>query len=322
MHSARSLLVKQQTMLANASAPCCSSFLIGTNFMSGRDAASQIAAASAASFFLPFFTNGLTASGAMSFTSCPSAVNMRAQWCPAPHASITTVQASCFLRKMGSARPFATLRLISVLPPLSTAWTWKTDLAVSRPIMLMLIAGGSLLQVVTTLYYGTPMPLGAVHPIFGGLPRRRRRMTRLEDRQILVRDIEQARADGARLAPACALAGIDAGTPRRWKAGDGLTQGDRRPDADRPIPSHALSEAERARIIEVANEPRFAETPPARIVPALADEGIYIASESSFHRVLRAHGQMNRRGRAQPPRASRPPTTHIATVPVTSGVGT
>jgi hypothetical protein len=107
----------------------------------------------------------------------------------------------------------------------------------------------------------------------GGLPRRRGRMTRLEDRQILVRDIEQACADGARLAPACALAGIDAGTLRRWKAGDGLIQGDRRPDADRPIPSHALSEAERARIIEIANEPRFADTPPARIVPALADEG-------------------------------------------------
>jgi putative transposase len=140
-------------------------------------------------------------------------------------------------------------------------------------------------------------------------------MTRLEDRQILVHDIEQARADGARLAPACALAGIDAGTLRRWKVGDGLRQGDRRPDADRPIPSHALSDAERARIIEIANEPRFAETPPARIVPALADEGIYIASESSFHRVLRAHGQMNRRGRAQPPRTSRPPTTHIATRP-------
>ena len=80
-------------------------------------------------------------------------------------------------------------------------------------------------------------------------------------------------------------------------------------------PSHALSETERAQIIAVANEPRFAETPPARIVPALADEGIYIASESSFHRVLRAQGQMHRRGRAQPPRTSRPPTTHIATGP-------
>ena len=140
-------------------------------------------------------------------------------------------------------------------------------------------------------------------------------MTRLEDRQNLVRNIEQARADGARLAPACALVGIDVHTLRRWKAGAGLLQGDRRPDADRPIPSHALSEAERAAIIAVANEPRFAETPPARIVPALADEGIYIASESSFHRVLHAHGQMNRRGRAQPPRTSRPPTTHIATGP-------
>jgi putative transposase len=140
-------------------------------------------------------------------------------------------------------------------------------------------------------------------------------MTRLEDRQTLVRDIEQACADGARLAPACALAGIDARTLRRWQAGDGLIQGDRRPDADRPIPSHALSEAERARIIAVANEPRFADTPPARIVPALADEGIYLASESSFHRVLRAQRQMNRRGRARPPRMSRPPTTHIASRP-------
>ena len=140
-------------------------------------------------------------------------------------------------------------------------------------------------------------------------------MTRLEDRQTLVRDIEQACADGSRLAPACALAGIDARTLRRWQSGDGLRRGDRRPDADRPMPSHALSEAERARIIEVANEPRFAETPPARIVPALADEGVYLAGESSFHRVLRAHGQMNRRGRARPPRASGPPRTHIATRP-------
>lgn len=141
-------------------------------------------------------------------------------------------------------------------------------------------------------------------------------MTRLEDRQILIRDIAQACMAGARLAPACAVAGIDASTLRRWKPDeDGLSRGDRRPDADRAVPSHALSETERAQIIAVANEPRFADTPPARIVPALTDEGIYLASESSFHRVLRAHGQMHRRGRAQPPRTSRPPTTHIATSP-------
>ena len=140
-------------------------------------------------------------------------------------------------------------------------------------------------------------------------------MTRLEDRRTLIDHIAQARVAGARLKPACAVAGIDARTLQRWKAGEGPAVDDRRPTAQHPAPSHALSEAERAQIVAVCNEPRFAETPPARIVPALADEGIYIASKSSFHRVLRAHGQMNRRGRAQPPRTSRPPTTHIASRP-------
>jgi transposase InsO family protein len=120
---------------------------------------------------------------------------------------------------------------------------------------------------------------------------------------------------GARIACACDLAGIDRRTWQRWRAGGGLTQGDRRPHAVRPTPPHALSQAERARIIAVANEPRFAETPPARIVPTLADEGIYIASEASFHRVLRADGQLHRRGRARPPRPSRPPATHVAARP-------
>ena len=140
-------------------------------------------------------------------------------------------------------------------------------------------------------------------------------MTRLEDRQILIDQVAEARANGARQAPACILAGVDPRTIQRWRKNDGLTRGDQRPDAIRSAPSHALTEEERKRIVEVANEPRFAETPPARVVPVLADEGIYIASESSFHRVLRAHGQMNRRGRARPPRPSRPPTTHIATQP-------
>ena len=139
-------------------------------------------------------------------------------------------------------------------------------------------------------------------------------MTRLEDRQTLMGVITAARAGGARQAKACAIAGIDPRTVQRWRR-DGMTVGDRRPGAVRPTPAHALTEEERARIVAVANEPRFAETPPARIVPALADEGVYLASESSFHRVLRDHGQMNHRGRARPPRPVRRPTTHIAAAP-------
>jgi len=45
---------------------------------------------------------------------------------------------------------------------------------------------------------------------------------------------------------------------------------------------------ERSEIIAVTHEPRFTDTPPARIVPMLADGGRYIACESTFHRVLRA----------------------------------
>ncbi len=140
-------------------------------------------------------------------------------------------------------------------------------------------------------------------------------MIGLEDRQALSRDIDAAHAAGARLGRACEIAGIDARTLQRWKASQGLTQGDGRPQAVRPMPSHALSEAERAALLAVANEPRFASTPPARIVPMLADEGVYLGSESSLARVLKAAGQNTHRGRAKAPRASRPPTTHIATAP-------
>lgn len=140
-------------------------------------------------------------------------------------------------------------------------------------------------------------------------------MIRLEDRRQLAQHIEEAHAAGARLRCACEVAGIDLRTLQRWKAGGGLVGGDRRPHAVHPTPAHALSEVERAELVRVANEPRFASVPPARIVPMLADEGRYLASEATFHRVLRAEGQMSHRGRSKTPQASRPPTTHVATAP-------
>ena len=140
-------------------------------------------------------------------------------------------------------------------------------------------------------------------------------MIGLEHRQEHARNSQATRQAGARLHEACAVVGISARTLQRWNAHRGLESGDGRPAAVRPTPAHALTEAERSRVLSVANEPRFADVPPARIVPALADEGVYIASESTFQRVLRAQGQTRHRGRAKAPRKSRPPTTHIATAP-------
>jgi len=137
----------------------------------------------------------------------------------------------------------------------------------------------------------------------------------LEDRQALAQDIEEAHRNGARLRKACETAGLHVRTLQRWKVGAGLICGDGRPQALRAPPAHALSAAKREQLVEVANAPRFADMPPARIVPMLADEGVYLASESTFARVLRAHGQSTHRGRVRPPQPSRPPTTHVAYAP-------
>ncbi|GAC1544397.1 MAG: hypothetical protein NVS2B4_22460 [Ramlibacter sp.] len=140
-------------------------------------------------------------------------------------------------------------------------------------------------------------------------------MIGLGDRQRVAQNILTAHTAGARLRLACEIAGIDLRTLQRWRAAQSLVAGDGRLGAVRPTPAHALSPAERAQVLSVANEPRFADVPPARIVPMLADEGVYVASESSFARVLRAHGQAEHRGRAKAPRRVRPPTTHVATAP-------
>ena len=56
----------------------------------------------------------------------------------------------------------------------------------------------------------------------------------------------------------------------------------------------------------MANQPQFAHLSPHQIVPALADQGRYLASEATFYRVLRTANQLARRGRAKAPARVRP----------------
>ena len=79
-------------------------------------------------------------------------------------------------------------------------------------------------------------------------------------------------------------------------------------------PANRLSDTERQRLLEVANAPEFRSLPPSQIVPALADRGEYLASESTFYRVLRAEGQAQHRGRARPATQTAP-RAHRATAP-------
>jgi transposase InsO family protein len=134
------------------------------------------------------------------------------------------------------------------------------------------------------------------------------------DRHRAVELIDEARAAGARLEPACQVLGISGRTYQRWTI-DGDVCVDGRPDAERPRPAHALSPDERAAVLEVCNRPEHADRPPTQIVPALADEGQYLASESTFYRVLRDADQLTHRGRTKTPTASRPKSSHTAAAP-------
>ncbi len=56
----------------------------------------------------------------------------------------------------------------------------------------------------------------------------------------------------------------------------------------------------------------FAGQAPCQIVPMLADPGEYIASESSFYRVLNSRGLLHHRGRDKAKGSIKKPTSHRA----------
>ena len=133
-------------------------------------------------------------------------------------------------------------------------------------------------------------------------------------RQTAVALINEAITAGARRSKACAELEISDRTLRRWTK-HGEVQPDQRPLVLRPDPANKLSAEERAAVLEVCNSTEFASLPPSQIVPKLADQGRYLASESSFYRILRADGQQQHRGGTKPPVRRKPPTSYKASAP-------
>ncbi|TCV79202.1 Homeodomain-like domain-containing protein [Sulfurirhabdus autotrophica] len=106
------------------------------------------------------------------------------------------------------------------------------------------------------------------------------------DRLEAMRLINEAVAAGARQALACDMLGLSVRTVQRWRH----TPQDRRSDAPHHSPANKLSESERTALLVAANRHDYASMTPHQIVPKLADEGIYLASESTFYRVMKAAG--------------------------------
>lgn len=144
--------------------------------------------------------------------------------------------------------------------------------------------------------------------------RGRGRLIPLDERAQIIEPIRVACHDGARLYKACDIAQISLNDWYRWQR-EGTVIDDARPLAVRPAPVNKLSAEECQEVLAVCNSDRFGSLPPSQIVPILADERRYIASESTMYRILKASSLVFPRGRAAAPRRITKPTTHHATAP-------
>ena len=114
---------------------------------------------------------------------------------------------------------------------------------------------------------------------------------------------------GARQQPACKIIGITVRTLQNWRIG-GVT--DQRQIVKKE-PVNKLSWLERETILAVCNGEEFRNMPPKQIVPTLADRDVFLASESSFYRILRQADQLHHRGRSAKSMAKERPRPYIAT---------
>ena len=135
-------------------------------------------------------------------------------------------------------------------------------------------------------------------------------------RQILLPLIEQAIADGARLQQASTQIGLSARTVQRWQH-PCAQDGDRRVSTLRvhTTPPNQLSQAQRDAAMALLNSDEFKDLPPSQIVPRLADQGQYVASEATMYRLLHSAHQMGHRRLERVPRKVSKPRALVATQP-------
>ena len=120
-------------------------------------------------------------------------------------------------------------------------------------------------------------------------------MISTEDKQSVLQLISEACKAGARRSRAAQLLGLTIRSLQRW-AKNGIA--DKR-KGSRASPANKMSDGERQQIINTLNSPEFAGLNPNQVVPRLADQGIFLGSESTMYRILRmlkmnAHRQASR----------------------------
>jgi len=101
----------------------------------------------------------------------------------------------------------------------------------------------------------------------------------------------------------CEVLDLDVRTVQRWLRKGIGEDGRAGPKA---CPANKLSEAERRGILAIVNLPQYRDLSPKQIVPLLANLGRYLASESTFYRILRAESLLRHRAAPKPAKRHRP----------------
>ena len=116
----------------------------------------------------------------------------------------------------------------------------------------------------------------------------------LEDRVTCLALVQEAVDAGATRAASCEVLELSVRTHERWRLTEG--QADLRAGPG-SLPPHALTEEEKNKMIEVANSEIYRDLGPWKIVAKLADSQVYLASESSFYRVLKKANLLRHRNK-------------------------
>ena len=131
----------------------------------------------------------------------------------------------------------------------------------------------------------------------------RGRLHGVEEREMVLSLVDEAVHSGARLRSVCHEPGLSVKTIQRWRKPGGGEDGRHGP---RTVPANKLSVEERQEILETVNSAEWRDLSPNQIVPRLADQEIYLASESTMYRLLREHKQLVHRERSRPAKSRRP----------------
>lgn len=139
-------------------------------------------------------------------------------------------------------------------------------------------------------------------------------MTAVPQRDQVMAMVAEAIVAGARQERACEVISLSERTLQRWQNDRNEGACDRRP-ARIQAPKNRLDKLERERLLAIANSPEFGHLSPSQIVPRLVDQGEYVASESTFYRVLKAENQLKHRSAEKPAKPRYKPRALAATAP-------